>query len=150
MDQKISQFPTALVLNGPDLVPLVQDGANKVITAGNLATKLALLGGSGSVIDVDTPVQVSVTAIDPSQGKLFKLNLTTHTLPAGTHGQRITLYSTHPSSVTVNTAESTMFYSISFDAYTYHVGMCVLRYLVGPGWVIESTNTALNIGYGGV
>lgn len=131
MDQKISQFTTALTLNGPDLFPIVQDGANKAITAGNLATRLAEMAGggesftnyAGDTIDVGTVTLVTISGINVLSG-------------VPTAGQLIRFYSDTDGSLISFTN------GVNFNQITLNRGgSCTIRYHATFGWFVESQNS---------
>ena len=132
MDQKISQFATALTLNGPDLFPIVQDGVNKAITAGNLATRLSALNGAS----VDAFTNYAGESINVTNVTLVTISGVNTVIGTPTDGQVIRFYSYTDGSIVYFTN------GVNFNQITLNKGgACTIRYHSTQGWFVESQNS---------
>lgn len=91
MDKKISAMPVATSVGATDLIPIVQGGVNKVVTAGSLTSSSSNLTTAG-ILKLEPFVQVDDNSVINTT-KSFVVITGTHVLPNGTDGQ-IMIFST--------------------------------------------------------
>lgn len=123
MDSKISEFAVASTLLATSLIPVVETGVNKVITAGVFSSNLPNIGNKGITKNVVTPVSVQTIPLLNTVYHLASAG-TPYILPNGTDGQEIKLISSTTNSILPTSA-------LNIASISMNVGSSITLIFVG-------------------
>lgn len=123
MDSKISAFAVASTLASTSLIPIVESGVNKVITAGVFSSNLPNIGNKGVTKNIVTQVSTQTISllntvyVLPSSG-------TPYILPNGVDGQEIKLISNTSNSILPTSA-------LNISSISMNVGSSITLIFIG-------------------